>query len=659
MMSPYTTQPVDAIMAAQTSVGLVLGALLWFRKLTPRVATFLFGAAIALAVLASVSGEFLMGVGVPIEAGHTKRVLKIAAGCATLAALLTRREWLTIVALAGEGALWKITDYIQESDGELAAAYLAFFGLLLGVHWRTLPPEPTPAPASGAGAQGSSWSPSAEDAAAFAFATMAGMVVCRGLMHAGTDSADEWGYTFQAALFAKLHAYGTVPPCVDAFENYWVFEHMGRRFSQYTPGWPMFMAPFVAARAVWVAGPASFGILVAGIARLTRRAAAGFGLRAGPPPESQVRAAGRFAALAMLLSATLLINAGSRFPHLFVMGMYVWATEALFMIASGDLPPVGQWRWGAVLGVCASMMLAARPGDGATLGIGLFLYFVYALVRRRVGWRAVLAGAVPFAIIGGATLVILRLQIGTWFTTGYSLAAGIRSWAAPAYSIPNANQFKSGIPLATGSYCWWPCSPAVGLLGLAWLRGRARRVAFVLLFGLLPLSALYVMAEFGRGWDWGYGPRYALPLTIPMAIGTGVACARVWSAARANPVDRATVDAAAAFAVIVVAVLVGVARIAPLLYPFAYSDVAAHNRLSRGLEFGRIHRAVVVAEPNVSNASPLDLTENLPIDLYPDEDVLIANDHDPGTVQCLREHFRNRTFYRALAGEPARIIPLK
>jgi hypothetical protein len=167
------------------------------------------------------------------------------------------------------------------------------------------------------------------------------------------------------------------------------------------------------------------------------------------------------------------------------------------------------------------------------------------------------------------------------------------------------------------------------------------------------------MAEFGRGWDWGYGPRYELPFTVPMAIGTGVACARVWSALRLRPIERTTLEAVGAFAVIVVAVFVGVVRIAPLLYPFAYSDVHARNRLARALDLTPLHNALVVAEPNVSTTSPLDLTENLPIDLYPDADVLLANNHDPGTVQCLREHFRTRKFYRAFAGDPSQIVPFK
>ena len=71
MMAPYTSEPLEAFMAAQTSVGLTLGALLWFRRLAPRVSTVLFGTGIALAVVAPVSGEFLTGVGVRVEPEHT------------------------------------------------------------------------------------------------------------------------------------------------------------------------------------------------------------------------------------------------------------------------------------------------------------------------------------------------------------------------------------------------------------------------------------------------------------------------------------------------------------------------------------------------------------------------------------------------------------
>jgi hypothetical protein len=662
MMSPYTAQATDAIMIAQSSVGLALGGLLWTRRMNPRLSTIIFSMAIASAVLAWASGEFLAGVGVTLPPEHTKTMLKIAAGAATVAMLLTRRVPLVVVALLGQAALWRLTDYIQESDGELVGVHLLFLGLLVGLHWRTSPLDDPPASRSPAEAPALAWRPWKDDVLAFAIATTLGALVCRLLLDARTDSADEWGYTFQAALFAKLHAYGSVPPCVSAFENYWVFEHLGRRFAQYTPGWPLFMTPFVALRAAWLAGPVSFGLLAAGLSRLGRRAAAGYSPGTAPPSQAEVRLAGRLTVGVLCLSSTVLINAGSRFPHLFVCGLFAWAIEALLTLATPalDAPgPGGQWLWGAVLGSSTSLILSARPGDGATLGVGLFLFFLYAAVRRRITWRALAGAAVPFVFFSGLTLVILRLQMGTWFTPGYSLAAGIRPWAKPAFSVPKPNEFKWGLPIATGSYCWWPLSPAIGLAGIVSLRGKAQRLGFIFFFSLVPLVTLLTLLEFGRGWDFGYGPRYSLPFILPMSIGTGTLLSRLWTDARAPASDRTALQVGAPAGVVILAIFVGTVRLAPLVYPFTYADVHAHSRLQAALATASLPRSIVLGGPGVSSTDPLDLTENLPLDLYPDQPVLITLDGLPDTVRCLREHYPDRALYRAVPSDPTRIVPFK
>jgi hypothetical protein len=53
----------------------------------------------------------------------------------------------------------------------------------------------------------------------------------------------------------------------------------------------------------------------------------------------------------------------------------------------------------------------------------------------------------------------------------------------------------------------------------------------------------------------------------------------------------------------------------------------------------------------------MDLTENLPLELYPDQDLLIAVDRGPEAVKCVRESYPQRTFYRALPEFPVRIVP--
>ena len=641
-------------MAAQTGVGLVLGALVWGRRVRPWPAAALLLAAIGLAVVMPVDGEFLRGLGMTLSPEHPKRVLRVAAALASVGCLATRQWRLALVALLGEAALWPITTYIVDCDADLAAAHLAFFGMLVGLYRTPDAPDAKAEPPHA----GASLDPAVlevvgrDDALAFGIATLAAWAVCWGVLRGRTDSADEWGYTYQAALFARLHAYGSVPHCSEALRSFYVFQYMGRSFAQYTPGWPLFMTPFMLFRVPSLAGPASLGLLAAGTARLARRAAAGVDPGTSPSA-SRVRACGWFAAAAVVLSSTDLINGGSRYPHVFVAAMYAWSLEALCLVTQRELAIPLQRRWGAVLGGCSVLLLAARPADGATLGFGLLVYFVYAVARRRVAWQGVGAAAAVAGAVGALTLVVLRLQLGVWFKTGYSLAESIYPWAKVAWSLPRANEYRWGIPLATGSYCWWPASPAVGLAGIALLRGRARRLGLVFFCSAVALLTLYTLQELGRGFDFGYGPRYELPLVVPMAVGTGIVFSYLWTLARSSQGDA--LAAGGPVAVAIGSALLGVIRIAPLVYPFNYADVHSHNRLHDAIDLSSPHNAVVFGGAGLNSTDPMDLTENLPLDLYPNQDVIIAIDRGPEETQCVQKYFHGRTFYRALPGDPVRL----
>jgi hypothetical protein len=652
--SPYSPQPLEALMAAQTSVGLVLGALLWLRRLRPQWATLLLLAAIALVVVIPVEQEFVTGIGVTLGPDFVKKTLRLAAAMATLAALLTRRPAFMVVALVGEAAFWPITGYIRDCDWELAGAHLAFFGLLVGVHYRTSDTVRLAAPIKVLELPTGVW---VDDVGAFLVGTVAAAIACRILLHGWTNSGDEWANTFEAALFAKGRAYTSVPRCTEAFRSFWVFPYMGRTVPEYTPGWPYFMTPFVVLHVAWLAGPASLGVLAAGVSRLARRAAAGFGQGTKPPPVAQVRVAGRFAAAAVVLGSTMLINGGSRYPHLFVAGMYAWSVEGLLAIASPGLSRAAQWRWGAVLGGCAALLVSARPADGVLLGTGLGAYFVYALVRRRMEWRSVVSATVAASVIGILSLVILRLQMGKWFATGYSLNPVFYPWNHFAWSVPKPNEYRAGLPFATGAYCWLPCSPAVGLAGVAACRGRAQRMGFIFFLSYLPHVVFYSLLEIGRNYDLGYGPRYQLPMVVPMAVGTGVMFGYLWAAASRRWSSMPAAREGGPLAVAVVSMLVGVVRIAPLVYPNTYADVQVHNRLHEALARANVHDAIVFAGSGLNNTDPMDLTENLPLDLYPNQDVLIALDRNPDVERCVKELYPKRHFYRAIAGPPLQIVP--
>jgi hypothetical protein len=357
-----------------------------------------------------------------------------------------------------------------------------------------------------------------------------------------------------------------------------------------------------------------------------------------------------------MLGSTLLINGGSRFPHVFVAAMFAWSVESLFQIAEPRLLRQGQWAWGAILGISTALMLSARPGDGGMLGAGIVGYFIFAVITKQIGLRAIGGAALTFTLLAGLTLVILRLQLGVWWTTGYSLSAIYYPWNNFAWSVPSPDEVKWGLPLATGAYCWWPCSVPVGLAGIASLRGRARRMGVVFVTAFIPFLTFYILLEVGRGGDRGYGPRYVLPCVVPMAVGTGVMLAKLWERARSREPGRSTLSSGGPLAAGLLAAVVGIVRIAPLVYPHNYADVERHSVLASAIEVAHLQRAIVFAHDGISEVDPMDLPDNLPIDLYPNQDVLIALDRSPELERCVTENFPDRRVYHArMVGSAVRL----
>jgi len=570
--------------------------------------------------------EAALGLGLHPTATTYATTLELAAALATVGALFTRRLGPILWAFLGEIALYYLTGYLKSSTPELAELHAIWIGLVIGLHR-----------APGFGAPRTARVPNERHAdwLWFAIGTCVGIVSSLVVLERRLGSSDEWAYTYQAAVFAKLHAYAQEPRCSYAFQNFWVYPYMGRQFSQYTPGWPYFMAPFIWIRQPWLAGPVCFGVLCAGMARLGRRVMSL--ADDGTTTRREIVSAGHFAAFVTAASSTLVINAGSRFSHLFVLACWIFALEALLLIADPQRRPDDRHarRWGAVLGACCALLLSTRPVDGAGLGVGLFVYFVWALGHRRFSAKTVGAVAVAFALIGGLTLIILRLQLGKWFKTGYSINGMIHPWNKFSLVTPKADDWRWGFPVATGSYVWWPCSIAVGLAGLASLGRRGRALNTMLFFGLAPVLVFYAFLDLGRGFDWGYGPRYQMVAMVPMALGTGVVLARLAS--------RERVAFGAALAVI----LVGIVRIAPLVYPYEHAAVDQENRLERALDEAHVHHALVIASPGTGGVDPMDLTKNLPLDLYPDQDVVVAVSRTPHLAQCARDMFPDRAIWDA------------
>ena len=658
MHSPYTLDFASSFAAAQWSAALLLTALLLYWR-GPAAARGVMLSAIWLSVAASNVAPALTAIGLSPPPTTFVLLLTSAALLGTVACVLAGRVRPALVGLAGEVLLWLVTSYVKDSNDELAALHLASLGLLLGLLARDAWPR-----ATGASADASCGAPRADreepylahDVALFLAATALTALVCLYVMRRRDGGADEWGYTFQAYVFAKGHAYSIAPPCETFLESFYVFENEGRLFSQYTPGWPLFLTPFVWLRAVWLSGPVSLGMMAVGVARLSRSAMRGFGGGDAAPSAALVRTAGTCGGALAALGTSILINGASRYPHVFVVGTCAWTLEAAVVLATPGLSHRRQHLWGAVLATAAVFGVAARPADGAFLGGGVLLVLLYFVARRRVGWRGLATGSLVLAAWSIFLLVILRLQLGTWFTTGYSLNDTLHHWNRVKFSAPKPSDWRVGLPLATGAYCWWPCSMALGLAGLAMVRGRALAIVSALALGCVPYIIFTEYLDLGqRQLDWGYGPRYQMPLLLPMAVGGAVALApMVMAGVRriggvGSAISRGGPLALAAFAIVGAWM-----RIVPLEWPVMHDHTRRHASLTRAVEEAHLQNAVVLAEKHTTGFADLDLTTNLPVDLYPDQPVIYAIEkgHKAEALACLRSEFPTRSVWLASGIDP-------
>jgi hypothetical protein len=652
--TPYAADAVSCFLAAQWGAAALLLALVLFARL-PIASKCALMAAVGLAGLAPALGPMMDSIGHPVEPLFLRKALAWSIEIAALGALLGAR--LRVAGLAAL-SLWPlvwVSEHVTESDPELAALTLAWLGLLVGLLARR--PDRCPWPMTPA-VEGSY---AVHDAAVFAAATTLAALCGSYVLDRRDGSADEWAYAFQAAVFAKGRAFSEAPRCQTFLENFYVYEDSGRLFSLYTPGWSMVMVPFVWARCIWLSGPFSMGFMAWSLARLGRSAAREFGAGETTPSRALIRASGTLAAAVAMLGTTILENGGSRYPHVFMAGLYAWSLEGLLMASSAGLSARRQFLWGAVLGSACSMMLATRPAEGVFLGLGVAVLFVYTNARLRFPWRAFVAATAAFGFVTVLTLVILRLQLGRWFVTGYSLMPILQPWQAVKYSWPKPNEWKYGIPLATGAYCWWPCSLPLGLAGMAMLRGRARGLAVAFAVGALSLFTFLSYLEFGRGFDWGYGPRYVLVLVVPMAVGSGIALARFAVAAR----ERLSLPGRTAFlrgaplGIALLAMATSWLRIVPSLWPPVYQHTHRHSGVNRAIEQAHLTNAVVIATDGTTGFDERDLTTNLPVDLYPNQDAIIGIHRRLGdeAYKCLRSAYPGRRFYDASGSDEVKLTP--
>jgi hypothetical protein len=621
--TPYADHPTDAFRVAHLGLTVTLGAYAWAsaRPGRPRV---LLAAAIA---GGGATAAFVQLLPTTTEAFPVTAALGLAlsALCAAAYCRALGGPRRVVGAIAEAAAVLVALRALPGSAAWVASAHMGWLAVLAAAG-----DEPAGAPAP-APRHIAIW---LADGLCFLGAFLLATLVCVVVLERFPSIADEWTYTFQADLFAHGAASAPVPPCSPAFDNDWIFAWQGRAFSQFTPGWPLAMAPFVALGVPWAAAPVAHGALAVGVARVTRRLypddARG--------TDGERVSAGVLAALLVSVGACALLNAGSRFPHTLEAALFAWAVEAACaLMAAGEKRAAVQW--GVVLGVAVAWMIAVRPPDGVVLSAAIVCATAVAAFRAGPPRAGAFAAASAASLVLVLMLVILRAQLGVWFRTGYSLTATLQPWATLALGLPPLADVRHSLPLDVGAYCFWPCAPALGVAGLVSRRRHAPTVVGMLGAGAAMLFAFYFFVSYTRQEYWSYGPRYQLPALVAMAAGGGALLASLLGRSVAH---RGRWPFGAALA----AAIVGALVIAGDLYPAASREVHFRNAVFRAIARQGVHRAVVFVSFNEVGVFPTSLTQNPTLERRPD--VLVLDGSAQATVRCVRAAFPERVLYRAL-----------
>ena len=110
-----------------------------------------------------------------------------------------------------------------------------------------------------------------------------------------------------------------------------------------------------------------------------------------------------------------------------------------------------------------------------------------------------------------------------------------------------------------------------------------------------------------------------------MGVGTGVVLALLWERARGGVRALSDFAGGGPFVLAATAILFGVVRLAPLVYSPNRDDNLARNVVSLAAEHAHLENALVWLEPDQAPENDLrNITQNLPVELYPDQKVFTA-----------------------------------
>ena len=315
------------------------------------------------------------------------------------------------------------------------------------------------------------------------------------------NSADEYGFLFQAKTFAHFRLWNFPPPDPGLFDQNYIIARGGIWISQYLPGWPAILAIFeLADLPSWLGAPVCGALLLlllwTGLSLECRSPALTVGLL-----------------LAYASSDFFPLNSATYFSHC-ASALGVVGSIVCMLRAERDT----SWRWPVLAGVCFGFALLCRIDSAALVGATVFA----GLIEQRCPHRTLILG-----VIGAAPLTIVFAAYN-WLVTGNPLLpptvwAGEISFgadglggveAAPAhFRMLVQTVWRLGELADTASLVL----PGLYLVALV-MRVRAGRMRF---YDVVPVANFAVFLIYPDLGGFQMGPRYWFDGFVVMHITIG------------------------------------------------------------------------------------------------------------------------------------------
>lgn len=301
------------------------------------------------------------------------------------------------------------------------------------------------------------------------------------IFHRSPHINDEFGYIFQARLFASGHLYAPSPCFREAFD----FPHIinnGKWYSQYPPGFPLLLVPWVMAGVPWLINPLFAGSSIFVLYFL--------GLELFGKKE------GLLAAMLGAASIWLIVMSSTLMSH--TTNMFFFALFMLFLFRSLRSPSLLN---GVLAGSSLGLAVLIRPYETILAAVPFLVLYGVKFMKE---FRARLKDAAGFAAAGlvfaGMFLAYNYLTNGDPFLLGhivrYGPEHGIGFGRTGYTSIPHTPakglmQIAENYKAINDFLFGWPLSSLFFFIPIVvWLRKiRERTAVLLLLASFLTVSA--------------------------------------------------------------------------------------------------------------------------------------------------------------------------